>query len=51
MINHQFELAAYNREDFSLGMEGQFQDMFRVSPVGQHSIASSAAPDAPDYTR
>ena len=51
ILNHQFELAAYNREDFSIGMDGQFQDMFRVSPVGQYSISSSATPDSPDYTQ
>ena len=39
ILNHQFELAGYNREDFSLGMEGMAQNMFEPSPVGRHSVA------------
>jgi len=39
ILNHQFELAAYNREDFSLGMEGLGQNMFEPSPVGKFSVA------------
>jgi NADH-quinone oxidoreductase subunit I len=39
ILNHQFELAAYNREDFSLGMEGLEQNMFVPSPVGKFSVA------------
>lgn len=39
ILNHQFELAAYNREDFSLGMEGAGQNMFEPSPVGKFSVA------------
>lgn len=39
ILNHQFELAVYNREDFSLGMEGQGQNMFSLSPVGKYSVA------------
>ncbi len=39
ILNHQFELAAYNREDFSIGMEGLGQNMFEPSPVGKFSVA------------
>ena len=39
ILNHQFELAAYNREDFSLGMEGAMQNMYDPSPVGKFSVA------------
>ncbi len=39
ILNHQFELAAYNREDFSLGMEGTDQNMFVPSQVGKFSVA------------
>ena len=39
ILNHQFELAAYNREDFSLGMEGAMQNMYEPSPVGKFSVA------------
>ena len=39
ILNHQFELAAYNREDFSLGMEGTDQNMFVPSHVGKFSVA------------
>jgi NADH-quinone oxidoreductase subunit I len=39
ILNHQFELAAYNREDFSLGMEGLGQNMFELSPTGKFSVA------------
>jgi NADH-quinone oxidoreductase subunit I len=39
ILNHQFELAGYNREDFSLGLEGASQSMFTASPVGRHSVA------------
>ncbi len=39
ILNHQFELAVYDREDMSLGMEGQFQNMFGVSPVAKYSVA------------
>ena len=39
ILNHQFELAAYNREDFSLGMEGADQNMFEPSHVGKFSVA------------
>ena len=35
ILNHQFELAAYNREDFSIGMLGKSQNMFELTPVGQ----------------
>ncbi|MBL0311400.1 MAG: 4Fe-4S dicluster domain-containing protein [Holophagaceae bacterium] len=40
ILNHQFELAGYDREDFSHGMEGQFQNMFSITPVGHYSVAS-----------
>ena len=39
ILNHQFELAAYNREDFSLGTEGLGQNMFEPSHVGKFSVA------------
>jgi NADH-quinone oxidoreductase subunit I len=39
ILNHQFELAAYNREDFSHGMEGRFQNMFELTPTGRYSVA------------
>ena len=39
ILNHQFELAAYNREDFSIGMLGKSQNMFEVTPVGHFSYA------------
>ena len=39
ILNHQFELATYNREDFSIGMEGLGQNMFEPSPVGKFSVA------------
>jgi NADH-quinone oxidoreductase subunit I len=42
ILNHQFELAAYNREDFSHGMDGGFQNMFDVTPVGHYSVADDA---------
>ena len=38
ILNHQFELATYNREDFSIGMEGS-ENMFRNSSVGHFSVA------------
>lgn len=39
ILNHQFELAAYNREDLSIGTEGTGQNMFKLSPVGKFSVA------------
>ena len=39
ILNHQFELAVYNREDMSLAMDGGFQNMFGVSPVAKFSVA------------
>lgn len=39
ILNHQFELAVYNREDFSLGMDGLDQNMFVPSHVGKFSVA------------
>jgi formate hydrogenlyase subunit 6/NADH:ubiquinone oxidoreductase subunit I len=41
ILNHQFELAAYNREDFSIGMEGS-ENMFINSSVGKYSVAEDA---------
>lgn len=43
ILNHQFELAVYNREDLSLSMDGQFQNMFTVSPVAKYSVADEEA--------
>jgi len=39
ILNHQFELAVYDREDMSLAMEGKFQNMFGTSPVAKYSVA------------
>ncbi len=39
ILNHQFELATYNREDFSIGMEGLAHNMYEPSPVGKFSVA------------
>ena len=39
ILNHQFELAAYNREDFSIGMLGRAQNMFELTPVSDFSHA------------
>ena len=41
ILNHQFELAAYNREDFSIGMVGS-ENMFAPSSVGKYSVAEDA---------
>ena len=41
ILNHQFELAAYNREDFSIGMLGTSQNMFELTPVGRYSYSDS----------
>ncbi|MDR3671693.1 MAG: NADH-quinone oxidoreductase subunit I [Holophaga sp.] len=41
ILNHQFELAAYNREDFSIGMLGKSQNMFQLTPVGKFSYSDS----------
>jgi NADH-quinone oxidoreductase subunit I len=38
ILNHQFELAHYNREDMSIGMEGS-ENMFSNSSVGHFSVA------------
>ena len=40
ILNHQFELSAYNREDFAHAMEGEFQNMFDTTPAGHYSVAS-----------
>jgi len=42
ILNHQFELAVYNREDFSHAMAGSFQNMFDPTPVGRYSVAKDA---------
>lgn len=39
ILNHQFELAAYNREDFSIGILGKSQNMFELTPVGKFSYS------------
>lgn len=39
LLNHQFELAAYNREDFAIGMGGRDQNLFEPSPVAKFSVA------------
>jgi NADH-quinone oxidoreductase subunit I len=49
ILNHQFELATYNREDFSIGMEGDFHAMFEPSPVGMYSVSEEADANAPRY--
>jgi len=38
-LNHQFELAVYNREDLALGLGGAFQSIDRPSPVGRFSYS------------
>jgi NADH-quinone oxidoreductase subunit I len=38
ILNHQFELAVYNREDMSIGME-RSENMFRPSSAGTFSVA------------
>lgn len=38
ILNHQFELAVYDREDLSIGMDGA-QNMFVPSPVAKFSVA------------
>jgi len=40
-MNHQFELAAYNREDFVLGLGGAFQSIDRPSPTGKFSYSGN----------
>jgi NADH-quinone oxidoreductase subunit I len=39
ILNDQFELASYEREDFSLGMLGSYQNMFEKTPGAKYSIA------------
>lgn len=39
ILDHQFELAAYKREDFSLGLAGKYQNMTSLIPVAQFSVA------------
>lgn len=39
ILDHQFELAAYNREDFSMGLAGKYQNMAGLVPVAQYSVA------------
>jgi len=38
-LNHQFELAVYNREDMALGLGGTFQSIDKPSPVGRFSYS------------
>jgi NADH-quinone oxidoreductase subunit I len=38
-LNHQFELAVYNREDMALGLGGAFQAIDRPSPVAKFSYS------------
>ncbi|MCL1894119.1 MAG: NADH-quinone oxidoreductase subunit I [Holophagaceae bacterium] len=38
-LNHQFELAVYNREDLSLGLGGVFQSIDKPSPVAKFSYS------------
>lgn len=38
-LNHQFELAVYNREDLALGLGGTFQSIDKPSPVGRFSYS------------
>jgi len=40
-LNHQFELAAYNREDFSIGMLGQESNLFKPTSVGNFDCSDS----------
>ena len=37
-LNNQFELSVYDREDFSIGMEGLHQNLFEPSPVARFSV-------------
>lgn len=39
ILNHQFELAGYNREDFAIGMHGKERNMFSLTPVGRFSYS------------
>ena len=41
ILNDQFELASYGREDFSLGMLGTHQNLFDKTPVAHYSVADS----------
>jgi NADH-quinone oxidoreductase subunit I len=38
-LNHQFELAVYNREDLALGLDGLYQSVDKPSPVGKFSYS------------
>ena len=38
-LNHQFELAVYNREEMALGLGGTFQSIDRPSPVARFSYS------------
>ena len=52
ILNHQFELAAYNREDFSIGMLGRAQNMFELTPVGKFSYSDrQGLTTSTDWTR
>ncbi len=39
ILNDQFELAVYDREELALGVDGQYQNMFSPSPVAKFSVA------------
>ena len=41
ILNHQFELAVYNREDLALGLGGDFQAIDKPSPVGKFSYSDT----------
>jgi len=38
-LNHQFELAVYNREEMALGLGGVFQSIDKPSPVAKFSYS------------
>jgi len=48
LLDQEFELASYRREDFSLGLAGTYQNMTGFIPVAQFSVAEpEVAPDLP----
>jgi NADH-quinone oxidoreductase subunit I len=40
-MSHQFELAAYNREDLVIGLGSAFQSIDKPSPIGKFSYSRS----------
>lgn len=40
-LNDQFELASYNREDFSIGLQGRTQNIFTPTSVGDFSYSEN----------